>query len=150
MPKQISKIMLIMPNFNWRVHTDVKKDPPMGILYIASCLESLGYSVGVVDAHAEDLTIDDVITKIKQQQPQIIGISCNYAPLHNITTDLCGRIKSENKNIVTVVGGNHASASYRSLLESCRDIDYWFTIGQLGVFSLGGWSPHLQSGYHVS
>jgi hypothetical protein len=22
---------------------------------------------------------------------------------------------------------------------------YWFTIGQLGVFSLGGWSPHIQS-----
>jgi hypothetical protein len=27
---------------------------------------------------------------------------------------------------------------------------YWFTIGQLGVFSLGGWSPHLQTGFHVS
>ena len=27
---------------------------------------------------------------------------------------------------------------------------YWFTIGQLVVFSLGGWSPHIQSGYHVS
>jgi hypothetical protein len=27
---------------------------------------------------------------------------------------------------------------------------YWFTIGQLGVFSLGGWSPHVQTGYHVS
>jgi hypothetical protein len=27
---------------------------------------------------------------------------------------------------------------------------YWFTIGQLGVFSLGGWSPRLQSRYHVS
>src|SRR5690625_514249 len=27
---------------------------------------------------------------------------------------------------------------------------YWFTIGQSGVFSLGGWSPHLQSGFHVS
>ena len=26
---------------------------------------------------------------------------------------------------------------------------YWFTIGQLGVFSLGGWSPHLQSKFHV-
>ena len=23
---------------------------------------------------------------------------------------------------------------------------YWFTIGQLGVLSLGGWSPRLQSG----
>ena len=26
---------------------------------------------------------------------------------------------------------------------------YWFTIGQLGVFSLGGWSPHVQSKFHV-
>ena len=22
---------------------------------------------------------------------------------------------------------------------------YWFTIGQQGVFSLGGWAPHIQS-----
>ena len=27
---------------------------------------------------------------------------------------------------------------------------YLFTIGQPGVFSLGGWSPHIQSGLHVS
>ena len=27
---------------------------------------------------------------------------------------------------------------------------YWFTIGQSGVFSLGGWAPRLQSGYLVS
>ncbi len=26
---------------------------------------------------------------------------------------------------------------------------YWFTIGQLGVFSLGGWSPHVQTKFHV-
>ena len=27
---------------------------------------------------------------------------------------------------------------------------YWFTIGQSVVFSLGGWSPHIQTGCHVS
>ncbi len=27
---------------------------------------------------------------------------------------------------------------------------YWFTNGQTGVFSLGGWSPHIQKGYHES
>src|SRR5574344_712117 len=27
---------------------------------------------------------------------------------------------------------------------------YWFTIGRLRVFSLGGWSPHLQTGFHVA
>ena len=26
---------------------------------------------------------------------------------------------------------------------------YWFTIGRSGVFSLGGWSPHIQTGFHV-
>ena len=27
---------------------------------------------------------------------------------------------------------------------------YWFTIGLRGIFSLGGWSPQLRSGLHVS
>ena len=27
---------------------------------------------------------------------------------------------------------------------------YLFTIGRLRVFSLGGWSPHVQTGFHVS
>ncbi len=26
---------------------------------------------------------------------------------------------------------------------------YWFTIGQRGVFSLGGWSPQIPTGFHV-
>ena len=27
---------------------------------------------------------------------------------------------------------------------------YWFAIGRSRVFSLGGWSPHVQTGFHVS
>ena len=27
---------------------------------------------------------------------------------------------------------------------------YWFTIGRWRVFSLGGWSPQIRSGFHVS
>src|SRR5574343_83724 len=26
---------------------------------------------------------------------------------------------------------------------------YWCTIGRSGVFSLGGWSPHVQTRFHV-
>ena len=26
---------------------------------------------------------------------------------------------------------------------------YWFAIGRSGVFSLGGWSPHVQTRFHV-
>nr|ADI18616.1 hypothetical protein [uncultured Rhodospirillales bacterium HF4000_24M03] len=27
---------------------------------------------------------------------------------------------------------------------------YWYTIGRQGVLRLGGWSPHVQTGFHVS
>ena len=27
---------------------------------------------------------------------------------------------------------------------------YWFAIGHRGVLRLGGWSPHVQTGFHVS
>src|SRR5436309_7295555 len=27
---------------------------------------------------------------------------------------------------------------------------YWFTIGRRGIFSLGGWSPQIPTGLHVS
>ena len=27
---------------------------------------------------------------------------------------------------------------------------YWFTIGRRGVLSLGGWSPHVHTGFHES
>ena len=27
---------------------------------------------------------------------------------------------------------------------------YWYTIGHRGVFSLGGWSPRIHAGFHVS
>ena len=27
---------------------------------------------------------------------------------------------------------------------------YWFAIGRQGVLRLGGWSPHVQTGFHVS
>ncbi len=121
---QINKVMLIMPNFNWRVKMDFKKDPPMGLLYIASSLEHSGYKVNVVDAHAEDLSISDVIKRAHEFSPDVIGISCNYAPLHNINKDLCDEIKKERKGIITVVGGNHATAAYDLLLNESRSIDY--------------------------
>ena len=33
---------------------------------------------------------------------------------------------------------------------TCTLSRYWLSIGRSRVFSLGGWSPHLQTGFHVS
>jgi Fe-S oxidoreductase len=114
-----------MPNFNWRVKFDIQKDPPMGILYIGAVLEEAGYNVCIIDANAEQLTIDEVLGKIIKLNPDFIGISANYSPLNNLAIELSERIKNHDKNIMIAVGGNHATASYRYMLEKSKNsIDF--------------------------
>lgn len=126
----IKKILLIMPNFNWKVEFDVQKDPPMGVLYIAAVLEKEGFNVRIVDANAEGLTIDDVVNVVKEYEPQIIGISCNYAPLNNLSITLSERIKEVRKDIPIVIGGNHATASYKHILSKGKDVIDYIIRGQ--------------------
>lgn len=113
----LKNVVLIMPNFNWRIEFDIQKDPPMGIAYIGAVLELNGYKVTIIDANAEELTLDDVIAKIMKISPDFIGISANYSPLNNLAIELCEKIKDYNKNIIVSVGGNHATASYKYMLE---------------------------------
>lgn len=120
-----SNIALIMPNFNWNVKFDVQKDPPMGILYIGSVLESKGYNVSIIDANAENLSIVEVIERIITLKTNFVGISANYSPLNNLVLTLSQRIKAYDEDILIAVGGNHATASYKYMLEeSNNNIDF--------------------------
>lgn len=121
----IKDILLIMPNFNWKVKFDKQKDPPMGILYIAAILRQEKYNVKIIDANAEELSIEEVLEIVKDIDPQAIGVSCNYSPLNNLTLKLCEKIKKINSNYMIFVGGNHATASYEYMLsEANGNIDY--------------------------
>lgn len=112
-----------MPNFNWNANFEVQKDPPMGILYIASALEQHGFDVRIIDANLGNLTMDEVVWRCRDSS--VVGISCNYAPLHNVTLHLCAALKRVNPHIRTVVGGNHATALSKMLLrQSHGTIDY--------------------------
>ncbi len=118
-------IVLIMPNFNWQVNFDVQKDPPMGVLYIAAVLELNGYIVTIIDANAENLSLDAVMKKIKAIEPYFIGISANYSPLNNLALLLSKSIKEHNKDIIVAIGGNHATASYKYILgKSNNSVDF--------------------------
>ncbi len=121
----ISKIQLIMPNFNWRAEFDIQKDPPVGLLYIASALLENGYFVEITDANAENLSADGVMERIASFNPDLIGISANFSPLHNSTLLLAERIKALDSGILVVAGGNHATACAEYMLEkSCGNIDF--------------------------
>lgn len=119
------KVKLLVPNFTWRTKCDFKKDPPLGVLYIASVIRSESTKVNVIDAFSEDLSFENAMNKILEDLPDVLGISCNYSPLHNIVLDVVRYLKEVAPSITIVVGGNHATASHEHLLrEANGNIDY--------------------------
>lgn len=116
------KVALIFPNYILREKFGNPSDQPLGIGYIASELEARGYKVKIVDANANNLSIEDICSIISEFDPNIIGISCNYSPLHNSTLSLSEMLKRKI-NVPIVIGGNHASALAEYILNQSNSID---------------------------
>jgi anaerobic magnesium-protoporphyrin IX monomethyl ester cyclase len=91
--------------------------PPLGILYIAGYLKKKGIKVAVCDLNHK--SEKEMIDEINNFQPRIIGISFN-TPLYYDALKLNKLIKDMFPGLITVAGGNHASA----LPESCEDFNY--------------------------
>jgi anaerobic magnesium-protoporphyrin IX monomethyl ester cyclase len=91
--------------------------PPLGILSMASYLESLGYSVVVYDVHGEGLNDDDVRERLRRDRPRFVGISVLTSmaiPAHKIAK-IC---KEELADCVVVAGGTHAEAVPERMLKN--------------------------------
>ncbi len=84
-------------------------EPHHGLGYIASYLRQNGADVSIIDAQAEQLLLDELETRIRDVSPDIIGIT---APTFLIKSahDAARIIKEIDKNIITVIGGYHATA----------------------------------------
>jgi len=91
--------------------------PPLGILSIASYLESKGYSVKVYDIHGEKREDTDLRQRLKRDRPRYIGISVltnMCIPAHKIAR-IC---KEELPDSPVVVGGAHAEALPERMLRN--------------------------------
>src|SRR5262245_20082105 len=89
--------------------------PPLGILSIAAYVESRGYTVGVLDVHAEKLVDTEVTERVRAARPRVIGISVltnMVVPAHYIAR-LC---KQAVPDCIVICGGAHAEAMPESML----------------------------------
>jgi len=96
--------------------------PPLGILSLASMLRENGEEVLFLDCQATNKNIADVITKIKKDNPDIIGITSSTVTI-NKTKELIRRCKKENKNMITILGGSHISALPEEVMKECPELD---------------------------
>lgn len=112
-----AEVLLVYPPYRGQI-----KNPPLGLAYIASVLEREGYGVDIQDMNIMHSQITDFLKKVKQIQPQIVGISF-MTPQVKIAGQIAEEVKAVAPSAWVVVGGPHVSAVPQEVLQQ-RAIDF--------------------------
>ncbi|MBN2151156.1 MAG: cobalamin B12-binding domain-containing protein, partial [Candidatus Lokiarchaeota archaeon] len=96
--------------------------PPLGLLYLAQVLVNSGYSVRVYDQCVTGLNNDELLKKIQQWDPKIIGFSMDMSNYWT-TSALLKKVKAWNPNAIAVAG-NYIPTFYYDKMMAIDDFDY--------------------------
>lgn len=132
------RFLLLYPP-NLLVPSFVKKAMlPMGIAYLAAVLRNKEIDVDVIDCVIEGidgsftfnetdyygLPLEEIRERISQGSYDVVGVSCQFSALCEISVEIC-KIAKECDVDYVIAGGPHASAQPESLLLSDA-VDYVF------------------------
>ncbi len=110
------KIVLIFPNiYEMEKIISTSIHLPLSLGYIAAILEEEGHSVLVLDAAVDKRSIQSLLLKIQEFDPDVIGLTSNIATafMSEITLKAC-KLRFPTKKFI--IGGPWASANYESIL----------------------------------
>ena len=88
---------------------------PLGIYYIASYVRSHGFQVHCIDAEAQRLENSEIILKVKEITPDIIGLSSTTVAFQR-TIALAQEIKVTLPHLPIVIGGPHATSNIENVM----------------------------------
>jgi len=115
-------VLLVNPPLDLdRVHADgsvhvdpVKFDqppidfPPLGLCYLGAVLEQDGFSVEIVDAWVQRMTVETILDRVRQKRPRIVGVSLLSFTLPSVYR-LVGRIRETCPESTVVLGNLYVS-----------------------------------------
>jgi len=96
--------------------------PPLGPLYIASYLKQNGHEAIFIDADIDDLSHEQIKSKLAKERPDLIGITMNILMV-KAGYDLARYLK-QHMDTPIVVGGPYPSAVVGEVLKECAEIDF--------------------------
>jgi anaerobic magnesium-protoporphyrin IX monomethyl ester cyclase len=146
MNRNINKILLIVPPATISSEYTKEIQPPLGLAYIAACLEK-DYQVKILDAACEGwheekkeanglltygLTFNEIGKRIQAFNPDVVGVSCLFSMQYKNAHRVCQIAKETDKNIITLMGGAHPSVLAE---ETLRDTFVDFVIIGEGEYS---------------
>jgi radical SAM superfamily enzyme YgiQ (UPF0313 family) len=117
------KVILINPRSKNPHEYQQKCFAPINLLYLASSLESQGHTVEAIDANALGLEDEAIIGRLQKFQPDIVGITL-LSELLLQTHRLTRAIKNRVDGVKIVIGGPHANALPKKVLEEFESVDF--------------------------
>lgn len=95
---------------------------PMWLAYAAGVLEQEGFDVRLIDAPAQDYSIDDTLKEIGTFGPRLIVIDTSTPSINNDIRVL-ERIKTASEEVFTLLVGRHVSALPDETMAASSQID---------------------------
>ena len=133
-PKDL-RILLINPPVSFDVFygewdmSDVKSSsPPLGILALASMIRKYGYEVRVLDAHAEGLTVEGILSDVAAFKPHVVGLTAMTVMI-SASAQIAKAVKEYDSKVTTILGGVHVTAEPVETLKRYSQFDY-ATVGE--------------------
>src|SRR5574344_1087861 len=98
---------------------------PMGMVMLASLLDTNGYKSKIANITLNKLTgSDDIDALIKKYNPSAIGFSLHWHNQTKSVMDLISYVKTNYKNIKIFAGGFTASYFYKDIISSKNGPDF--------------------------
>ncbi len=100
--------------------------PSLGLGYLATACRRSRHDVAILDCIKEDAKIDKLSHRINKLKPDMVGFQCYTFDLKFVKEALreCKRL---NRNIITVIGGPHPSATPEKSFKYFKDsLDFIF------------------------
>lgn len=95
--------------------------PPVGLACLAGVLEKNGIEVKIIDAAVEKLSAEDVIKKVFDWEPEIIGITAS-TPAYPAALETMKGIKKMLPETKVILGGSHGTFKPEDALKDGFDI----------------------------
>lgn len=118
------KVMLISPNTGRveRIENEAAW-PPLGLLYIGTVLQNAGHEVRVINNSRAQLSIEDIVKRVKREDPQLVGISA-LTPTFRQGIKFVRAIREELPEVKVVFGNYHPTFTFDRILRRYPVVDY--------------------------
>lgn len=100
--------------------------PPLGLGYIAAVLEQNKFEVKIIDCRPINISLSQLIARLKEEKPQIIGIMATVLDIQR-AIEAAKRLKKELPEAWLVLGGPHLTSTPLATMENSL-----FDIGVIG------------------